>query len=148
MAKTILLGFIAGFVAVLVFHQGTAFLLHAQGMKVPEVVQVFGRVAAPFNMAPVPPLGVPTVASQAFWGGMWGILLAAILRTSRVPDLLFGLVFGALVLTLVAFTLVASLKGQPLFAGNNHQIWWRAGLYNGAWGWGAALLLRVLGLLR
>src|SRR5690349_11141046 len=139
MGKTILLGFLAGFLAVLIFHQGTAFLLYHWGNALPPVVAVFGRVAPPFNMAPVPPFGVPTVLSSAFWG----ILLALILRDRRVPDLLFGFVFGALALTLVAFTLVATLKGLPTFAGGNRQVWWRAGLYNGAWGWGTALMLRL-----
>ena len=144
MGRTILLGFLAGFAAVLVFHQGTAWLLHMLTAKAQIGVGVFGRVGAPFNMAPVPPFGVPTVLSAAFWGGVWGIVLAAVLRGTRLPDLLFGFVFGALALTLVAFTLVASLKGLPTFAGGNQRIWWRALLLNGAWGWGAALLLRFL----
>ncbi len=50
--------------------------------------------------------------------------------------------FGALALALVAFTLVADLKGLPAFAGGNKQAWWRALLYHGAWGWGTALTLR------
>lgn len=144
MGRTILLGFVAGFVAVLVFHQGTAWLLHMLTVEAQFGVRFFGRVGAPFNMAPVPPFGVPTVLSAAFWGGVWGIALAAILRGTRLPDLLFGFVFGALALTLVAFTVVATLKGQPLFAGYNQRIWWRALLLNGAWGWGTALLLRPL----
>ncbi|MBD0274614.1 MAG: hypothetical protein ICV73_22125, partial [Acetobacteraceae bacterium] len=72
----------------------------------------------------------------------WGIVLAALLRGRRPAALLLGLVLGALALTLVAFTLVASLKGLPTFAGGNKQVWWRALLYNGAWGWGTALTLR------
>src|SRR3712207_7761095 len=47
--------------------------------------------------------------------------------------------FGAIVLTVVGFTLVATLKGLPTFAGGNKQVWWRVGLLNGVWGWGAAL---------
>ena len=134
MSTTILLGFLAGFIAVLLFHQGTAFLLHHIGNGIPAVTSLFGRVG--------PPFGVPRVISAAFWGGVWGILLAWLLSRGRVPDLLFGFVFGALALTLVAFTLVATLKGLPRFAGGNPQIWARAALYNGAWGWGAVLLLR------
>lgn len=144
MLKTIILGFVTGFIAVLVFHQGTAFLLHHIGNGIPAVVEIFGRTNAPFNLAPVVPFGVPAVISAAFWGGVWGILLAAIIRTTSVPDLLFGFVFGALVLTFVGFTLVASLKGLPMYASGNKLIWWRAGLLNGAWGWGTALLLRTL----
>jgi hypothetical protein len=143
MLRTILLGFVAGFVAVLVFHQGTAFLLYHVGNDIPAVVSVFGRTSAPFNMAPTQPLGVPVVLSQAFWGGVWGIVLAALLNRLRIPALLFSFVFGALALTLVAFTVVAALKGLPSFAGGNRQVWARAGLYNGAWGFGTALMLLV-----
>ena len=146
MQKAITLGFFAGILAVLVFHQGTAFLLNTYGNDMPNVVAIFGRTGPAFNMSPVPPLGVPTVASQAFWGGVWGIVLAMILRTTPVPDVLFSFVFGAVVLTLVAFTLVATLKGLPTFAGGNQQVWARAALLNGAGGWGAAMLLRPLAL--
>ena len=144
MGRTILFGFLAGFVAVLVFHQGTAWLLHMLTVKAQIGVGVFGRVGPPFNMVPVKPFGVPQVLSWAFWGGVWGIALAVLLRSLRLPDLLCGFVFGAFVATLVGFTLVASLKGLPLFAGYNKQVWWRVGLLNGAWGWGTALLLRPL----
>ena len=142
MGRTILLGFVAGFLAVLVIHQGTAVLLHLLTTKAGIATGVFGRVPFPYNMTPVRPFGVPAVVSAAFWGGVWGVVLAALLRGLRLPDLLFGFVFGALVLTLVGFTVVASLKGLPLFAGGNRQVWWRALLYNGAWGWGTALTLR------
>ncbi len=143
MGKTIIAGFVAGCVAVLAFHQGTAFLLHHFGNGVPAVTGLFGTTQAPFRLVPVPPLGVPAVVSVAFWGGVWGIALALILRRAAVPDLLFGFVFGAVVTTLVAFTVVASLKGLPLFAGGNKITWWCAGLLDGAWGWGTALLLRA-----
>ena len=144
MGRTIFLGFLAGFVAVLVFHQGAAWLLQMLTVKAGIGAGVFGRVGFPWSMAPVKPSGVPQVLSGGFWGGVGGIALAALLRGLRVPDLLFGFVFGALVLTLVGFTLVAALKGLPQFAGGNRQVWLRAALFNGAWGWGAALLLRPL----
>ncbi len=146
MAKTIIVGFVAGVLGVLIFHQGVAALLFHVGNQLPFSLETFGRVNAPYNMAPVPPFGIPTVASQAFWGGVWGILLGFILRRSDLPDLAFATIFGALVLTLVAFTVVAYLKGQLLFAGGNKMIWWRAGLYNGAWGFGTALLMRPMAL--
>jgi hypothetical protein len=31
-------------------------------------------------MQPTPPLGVAQVWSLAFWGGVWGVALAAVLR--------------------------------------------------------------------
>lgn len=146
MRKIITLGFVAGFLSVLVFHQGTAFLLNAYANGVPDVVAWIGRTGPAFNMSPVPPFGVPTVLSQAFWGGLWGIALAALLRAAPVPDLFTGFVFGAVLVTLVAFTLVAQAKGLPMFAGGNRQTWLRAGLLNGAWGFGTAFLLRPLAL--
>ena len=141
MLKTILMGFVAGFIAVLVFHQGTAFLLYHFGNDIPSVVSFFGRTNAPYAMAATKPLGVPLVISQAFWGGIWGIVLASILRRSRLPDLAFSAIFGAVALTFVAVTLVPYLKGLPTWNGN---IPWRGLLYNGAWGWGTALMLRPL----
>jgi hypothetical protein len=144
MGRAILYGFLAGFAAVLLFHQGAAWLLHLLTVKAQVGAGVFGRVGFPWSMAPVKPFGVPQVISWAFWGGVWGIALAALLRAFRPPDLLFGFVFGALVATVVGFTLVASLKGLPSFAGGNRQIWWRVAFLNGVWGWSAALLLRPL----
>src|SRR3954464_7616962 len=138
MRRTLLLGFVAGFVAVLVFHQGTAFLLYHVGNDIPAVVSFLGKTTPPFNMAPTKPLGVPVVFSQAFWGGVWGMVLTLILVKLRPPAILFATVFGALALTAVAVTLVPYLKGLPTW---NGAIPWRGLLYNGAWGFGTALML-------
>ena len=54
--------FTGGFLATLIFHQGVLALFWLGGM-IP---------AFPWNMNPVPPLGVPQVISLAFWGGVWG----------------------------------------------------------------------------
>ena len=145
MQKIITLGFVAGFLSVLVFHQGTAFLLNIHGNGVPALVEWIGRTGPAYGMNPVQPLGVPQVINLAFWGGLWGIALAALLKTVPLPDLFTGFVVG-LVATLVAFTLVAQMKGLPMWAGGNRQTLLRAGLLNGAWGWGAAFLLRPLAL--
>ena len=138
MNRFLLSGFIAGALSVVIFHQGSAFLLHHIGNDIPAVVSVFGKAAAPFNMAPTKPLGVPAIASQCFWGGVWGVVLAFILSWRLFPALAFGAIFGALALTVVALTLVPYLKGLPGWNGN---IPWRGLLFNGAWGFGAALLL-------
>ncbi|MBK1662404.1 hypothetical protein [Paracraurococcus ruber] len=138
MYRTILAGFVAGFAAVLVFHQGTAFLLHHVGNDIPAVVSVLGKTNPPFNLAATKPLGVPVVLSQAFWGGVWGMALAALLATLRPPAILFSTIFGAVALTAVAVTLVPWLKGLPAW---NGTIPWRGLLLNGAWGFGTALML-------
>jgi hypothetical protein len=145
MFKTIILGFAAGFLATLIFHQGTAFLLYHYGNEVPAVVSFLGRTNPAYNFTTlVPPFGVPLVLSQAFWGGVWGIVLAAILRGTGVPDILFSVIFGAFVLTGVAITLVPYLKGLPVW--NGSTIPWRGLIYNGAWGFGTAFILRPLAL--
>jgi len=121
-------------------------LLYLFGNHSPAVVGVFGKVPRPFNMAPTMPFGLPVIFSQSFWGGVWGIVTALLLVKLRPPALVFGAVFGALALTFVAVTLVPALKGLP---GWNGMIPWRGLLYNGAWGWGVALMLmKPLGLRR
>ena len=62
-SRWLILGFICGAVAVLIFHQGAWALLHALG--------VMPRPAYP--MAASAPFGIPQVWSLAFWGGVWGI---------------------------------------------------------------------------
>src|SRR5215212_5639310 len=70
--KRIVLAWLAGFLATLVFHQPVLWLLHAAGVT----------PRTPYNMKAVPPLHVPSVISLAFWGGVWGIIM--ILALARV----------------------------------------------------------------
>jgi hypothetical protein len=69
-------------------------------------------------MAPVPPFGVPQTLSAAFFGGLWGIVYAAIepWLTARLGWLAGGLVFGLLPM-LVLWFVVFPLKGIPLGGG-------------------------------
>jgi hypothetical protein len=129
-------GFVAGFLAVLLFHQVAALLLWLGGLS----------PAAPYAMRGVPPLGVPRVISSSFWGGLWGILLTWLLvrRRGGMPDWLFGLIFGALGPTLVAWFVVAPLKGLPAAAGWHPLGMARGLIVNGAWGLGTVLLLAAL----
>jgi hypothetical protein len=129
--------FAAGFVAVLVFHQGVWALYHAAG-KAP---------GPPWNIAPVPPLGVPSVVSGAFWGGLWGIVLAWLLPVAA-PAMGYwpaAIVLGALMTSAVALMVVAPLKGRPFAGGWNPRVWAFALSVNAAWGFGTGFLLRLLG---
>lgn len=136
MGKRPLLGFLAGFVSVLVFHQATVAVLHALGL-VPW---------APYRTAPIPPFGVPAVLSAAFWGGLWGVGFAAVER--RLPrGAAFwraAFLFGALAPTLVAWFVVLPLKGLPPGGGFRPVTVVAALLVNGAWGLGTALVFRWL----
>lgn len=145
MRKVILVGFCCGFIAVLLFHQGTVYVLHHQFPLIKMLTGAadsFRPATSGFNFRPVPPFGVPQVISLAFWGGVWGILIAGLIRWVHAPDLLTGFLVGAVVCTLVGFTLVATLRGNPLWGGGNSIVWWRAVILNGAFGWGAAFLMR------
>lgn len=128
--------FVAGFVSTLVFHQGMLALLHF-GKLVPR---------APFAMNPVPPLGIPSVLSLAFWGGVWGIALWAMIRSNSGPGhWLLAVLLGAVLPSLVALLVVFPLKGMAFAANWDPKIWVGAALLNGAWGFGVALLMQWLG---
>jgi hypothetical protein len=128
----LLIGFAAGFISVLVFHQAVIWLLHLAGL-VPN---------PPFSVRPAPPLGVPQVYNMAFWGGVWGVVIAAIhwARPAWNP-VLVGLLVGAVGCVLVGFTVVAGLRGQPMMGGWDPDRWWRSIVINGAFGLGTGLLL-------
>jgi hypothetical protein len=134
-ARAIVLGFIAGAVAVPAFHQVMLVALNAAG---------FAANAA-YVMTPVPPLGVPRVGSLSFWGGVWGIVFAFV--QTRFPRgagwWLAALVFGALLPSLVAWFVVAPLRGLPMAQGGDVKRLITSLLVNGAWGVGTAVVYRL-----
>lgn len=125
--------FIAGFLATLTFHQAAIAALWA-AKAIPR---------APFNMSPVPPFGVPSVISLAFWGGVWGI--AILWAAARMPArwrLPATIVLGAIGPVLVAFYVVGPMKGRggpfPL------SVWIAALVINGLWAVGTILFVRLM----
>ncbi len=134
--KKWILSFVAGFVSTLVFHQGLLQLLHMAG--------VFPRAA--WNMAPVPPLGVPSVLSLAFWGGLWGVVLWALVRNhASGRKWLWGVIWGALLPSIVALFVVFPMKGMPMAGGFDPKLIAGALLLNGIWGLGVVALMRLYG---
>ena len=132
--RTALLGVAAGVLSVLIFHQGTVWLLHMAG-QVPN---------GPYGLRPIPPFGVPQVVNQCFWGGLWGVAIAVLLRRLRVPDLLFGFLFGAVALGLTNWVVLPAIKGGPYFVGGDPRRLAITVAIVGAFGWGVALILRGL----
>ncbi|MDZ7955838.1 hypothetical protein [Nostoc sp. DedQUE09] len=126
------LAFVAGFVAVLVFHQGLLALLHAINFA-PRAL---------YQTTPTPPFGIPQFLSGAFWGGIWGLIWATITLRWQINKSywLTALLFGAVAPTLVAWFVVAPLKGLPIAGGWKLPAMITALLVNGAWGLGTALL--------
>ena len=137
--RWLVVGFLAGFVSVLVFHQGAAALLHA--------LELTPR--APYSLQPTQPLGVPQVMSSAFWGGVWGVLLAAALaRLEGARLIVAAAAFGAIFPTLVAWFIVAPLKGNPVAAGFVPAAMMIGPIVNGAWGLGTGIGLALFGRRR
>src|SRR5512139_200419 len=105
--KTLVLGFIAGFLATLIFHQGLWYVLYQ--------IHFIPADLPAWPLDPVPPLGVPSVISKAFWGGVWGAALAPLLDRYRGAAYWASwILIGAVVLTLTALYVVSPLKGQPI----------------------------------
>ena len=131
--KISILGFIAGVIASLTFHQFTLWLMRMAG------IAPFG----PYNMAPTHPFGIPAIFSLAFWGGVWGVIFALVQRhfprDNRYWILAFA--FGAVFPSLVALLVVLPLKGLPMGGGWHWQLLLTAFLINGVWGIGTGLLL-------
>jgi hypothetical protein len=139
-AADIAIGFISGALSVLVFQMGLGAILHAAGIS-PN---------APYSMTPVPPFGVPQSLSGAFWGGLWGIVLLAVLRAagSGVRYWLTAILFGGLVVGGTLLFVVLPLKGRPFAAGWNMTAWALILCSHAMFGFGAAVFIRVFGALR
>jgi hypothetical protein len=119
-------GFIAGAIAVLAFQQGAWALLH-----------ILHRMPPAWPMNRIPPWGVPQVFDLAFWGGLWGIAFALVVRR---PGWLPGLVVGVLSVA-VYFFVVTPLKGGSAQAGLHPEAWLIPLALNLPWGVGLGLLL-------
>lgn len=127
--------FVSGFLATLVFHQGMLGLFNLAGL-VP---------VSPFNLTPVGPLGVPAVISLAFFGGLWGMLAWLLIRNLAGASFwISSIVFGAIAPTLVAMLVVFPLKGLDV----SLQTWIGGLIFNGAWGLGVAVFMRLMTMKR
>ncbi|MDD5711206.1 MAG: hypothetical protein PHY31_00445 [Smithellaceae bacterium] len=133
-AKAVVLGFIAGFCATLIFHQLSLEILWLAGIS----------PFSPFSMVPTKPFGVPAVISLSFWGGVWGIVLALI--HGYFPERGYWLtvfIFGGILPSLVALFMVLPMKGQPMGGGWHPTLLLTAFVINGLWGVGTAIFLRA-----
>jgi hypothetical protein len=126
----LVLAFVAGVLAVPIFHQVLLWILHAAGL-VP---------IAPFNVARTKPFGVPEIISISFWGGVWGVIFALTLPRwfQSTAYWIAALVAGGVALTLVFMFVVWPLKigGLPP---NLPGFFIIGFLLNAAWGIGWAL---------
>ena len=106
-ARFVVFAFVAGFLATLVFNQSAGFVLNKVGIAPP------GFTA--WALDPVPPWGVPTIVSKAFWGGLWAVLLGLVLRFTRGGAYWASwILLGAVLPSLVGIFIVPPLKGLPI----------------------------------
>lgn len=127
--------FVAGFVSTLIFHQGMIALLHMANPQVP----------APFSMAATAPLHVPSVISLAFWGGVWGIAIWAVVKNMQGAKYWIStLAIGAIGPSIGYWFVVMPLKGMPVMGGWNPTVFVGALIVNLVWAVGLALILRGL----
>ncbi|MGH8431344.1 MAG: hypothetical protein ACREUF_13170 [Solimonas sp.] len=137
-----IVGFIAGALSVLVFHQLGFWLATELGLL----------NAQTYSLRPVPPWGVPIIVSSAFWGGLWGIVAAFAVQRFPAPfnGVLGWILFAGIVVTLVNWFIVLPIKGAPVGGGFRMNgvvvvpvvyavwgfgMWVIAGLARAAFGW-------------
>jgi hypothetical protein len=132
----LLLGFVAGVFATLIFHQLTLWALWAVGFAPMK----------PFVMAATKPFGVPAMFSLAFWGGVWGIVFTLIDSSfpRNVGYWVTAFLFGAILPTAFALLVTMPLKGLSMGGGWHLRLLVTAFIINGAWGIGTGLFLRPL----
>ncbi|MEQ1715558.1 MAG: hypothetical protein ABL907_06185 [Hyphomicrobium sp.] len=109
-------GFIAGALAVLIFHQGM-YVLIQQLLKM-GMLGAPPLGGTPWNLGADPgAYGMPRVLNQAFWGGLWGIVFAHMIEVMPGPNWLRGFIFGCIFpMLLGSWLVVAMIKGTPLMS--------------------------------
>ncbi|MBV9517218.1 MAG: hypothetical protein JO068_03780 [Hyphomicrobiales bacterium] len=131
-----LIGFAAGFVTVLTFFQLGLLLLYG-----------IGAVSdPPPDMTPTAPFGVPTLFSGAFFGGLWGILFAFLepYFPRGIGYWITALLFGAVILDIGLWFVVAPLKGFSLGFGFEPGDVAIAVFLQSVWGVCTAILYRLV----
>ncbi|MDQ8698539.1 hypothetical protein [Hyphomicrobium sp. LHD-15] len=109
--KTLVLGIIAGAIAVVTVHELIVLWLNNSGLT----------TRIPWSMEPSAYSGLPQIAVDAAWGGLWGAIFAIILGgvpegSMTVRGAILGL-FGPAILG--GLLIVPLLNGQQPFYGND-----------------------------
>jgi len=132
--QLVAIGFVAGAIGVLLFHQGVILVMYLLG-PLP---------AAPYSMKATAPFGVPQILSSAFWGGLWGVALVWFMTALRGADRLWvAVLFGGVLPTLVGVLVVTPLRGGDPVTRLQFAMLLLGFIINGAWGLGTALTYRA-----
>ncbi len=144
-AATLIAAFIAGVIAVPIFHQISLEILNLIGL--PNAL--LGIPAIPiYDMTPTKPFGVPALISISFWGGVWGLVFAFTVQRwfTGTAYWIASAVIGGIALTLVFIFVVVPLKsgGLPPVI----PILIIGFIVNAAWGIGWALFMTLAARMR
>ena len=103
-------GFIAGALAVAIFHQAMYWALMKFGVSLQGSPWNLAANKAAYNM--------PTVVNQMFWGGLWGVVFAFL--ADHIPGgPLKGFVFGCVFpMLLGSWLIVPLIKGRRFSPGS------------------------------
>lgn len=114
--KTLVLGFVAGAIALVSVHELIGLWLYNAGHA----------TRVPWSTEPSLLTGYPQIATDAVWGGVWGAVFALVLGnpprgSMTLRGAILGLIGPAVLGTLVALPLIRS---EPLFLGGDiNQVW-------------------------
>ena len=128
-------GFVAGFLAVLIFSGSAIAVLHAAALfPMPG-----------WSLMPVPPFGVPQSLVSGFWGGLWGVAYALLepRLTKHLGWWPGGLVFGAVLPFAVFLLVVPALKGMTIGPGLVPSMFLLSLFLHAVFGLGTAILFRL-----
>lgn len=129
--------FVAGVIAVLIFNQGALWLIDRAG---------FAQITT-WSTHDLLSTGVPVIAWQALWGGLWGLVIWPLIRRAEAAGYYVGaIILGAVLLTGVALAVTPWL-GVALFGvllvGYSMNAIGVALAANAAYGLGFALLMHL-----
>lgn len=131
---TTIKAFVAGVLAMLVFHQGALAGLHYLGQT----------TYAAYVMTPGWFLGWPVLGLWLLWGGAWGIVLWGLIRGTEAAGYYVGAILLAAVLPGAVYLFgVLPLAGEPLAYGWHTRLVAGVLLLSALWGLGTALFMRV-----
>ena len=134
--KSLLLGFIAGAIAMATVHELASYWLTGAGYSTREA----------WSMEPSVLTGYPQLATDAVFGGIWGAIFAILLGnpprgSMTFKGILLGIIGPAVIGTLA---LVPFLKQEPLFLGHDFTLIWPVLVMGAAFGAGTAWLYGFL----
>ena len=107
LVKLSIIGFIAGFLAVLIFHQSLWYLLN--------LVRAYPSLPLGLAARSDPAIRRALGNFKSLLGGAWGALLPPLLQGLTGRAYWAGwIIIGAVALSLVAFFVVPPIKGEPI----------------------------------